>query len=109
MENANKKPKLNNCDLSSPQTTQTHTHTHCSKNRRSSISDINILAQDYFGKPLSSTTIRSYILKCQLKLYCAKRKPYVNRVQKCRRLLWARRHPGWATTRWKRALWSSES
>ncbi len=37
-------------------------------------------------------TIRSYIHKCQLKLYCAKRKPYVNSVQKRRRLLWARRH-----------------
>ncbi len=42
-------------------------------------------------QPLSSTTIRSYIHKCQLKLYCAKRKPYVNSVQKRRRLLWARR------------------
>ncbi len=29
-----------------------------------------------------------YIHKCQLKLYCAKRKPYVNSVQKRRRLLW---------------------
>ncbi len=36
------------------------------------------MGSDYFGKPLSSTTIRSYIHKCQLKLYCAKRKPYVN-------------------------------
>ncbi len=62
------------------------------KNRHSSISDITTWAQDYFGKPLSSTTIRSYIHKCQLKLYCAKRKPYVNSVQKRRRLLWARRH-----------------
>ncbi len=55
---------------------------HCIKNRHSSISDITTWAQDYFGKPLSSTTIRSYIHKCQLKLYCAKRKPYVNSVQK---------------------------
>ncbi len=43
---------------------------------------------------LSSTTICSYIHKCQLKLYCAKRKPYVNSVQKRRRLLWARRASG---------------
>ncbi len=68
---------------------------HCIKNHHSSISDITTWAQDYFGKPLSSTTIRSYIHKCQLKLYCAKRKPYVNSVQKRRRLLWARRHLGW--------------
>ncbi len=66
-----RKPKLNNRDLRS-------LRRHCIKNRHSSISDITTWAQDYFGKPLSSTTIRSYIHKCQLKLYCAKRKPYVN-------------------------------
>ncbi len=70
-----RKPKLNNRDLRS-------LRRHCIKNRHSSISDITTWAQDYFGKPLSSTTIRSYIHKCQLKLYCAKRKPYVNSVQK---------------------------
>ncbi len=72
-----RKPKLNNRDLRS-------LRRHCIKNRHSSISDITTWAQDYFGKPLSSTTIRSYIHKCQLKLYCAKRKPYVNSVQKRR-------------------------
>ncbi len=86
-----RKPKLNNRDLRS-------LRRHCIKNRHSSISDITTWAQDYFGKPLSSTTIRSYIHKCQLKLYCAKRKPYVNSVQKRRRLLWARRHLGWTIT-----------
>ncbi len=63
-----RKPKLNNRDLRS-------LRRHCIKNRHSSISDITTWAQDYFGKPLSSTTIRSYIHKCQLKLYCAKRSP----------------------------------
>ncbi len=97
-----RKPKLNNRDLRS-------LRRHCIKNRHSSISDITTWAQDYFGKPLSSTTIRSYIHKCQLKLYCAKRKPFVNSVQKRRRLLWARRHLGWTITQWKRVLWSDES
>ncbi len=96
------KPKLNNRDLRS-------LRRHCINNRHSSISDITTWAQDYFGKPLSSTTICSYIHKCQLKLYCAKRKPYVNSVQKRRRLLWARRHLGWTITQWKRVLWSDES
>ncbi len=97
-----RKPKLNNRDLRS-------LRRHCIKNRHSSISDITTWAQDYFGKPLSSTTIHSYIHKCQLKLYCAKRKSYVNSVQKRRRLLWARRHLGWTITQWKRILWSDES
>ena len=35
------------------------------KNCHSSISDITTWAQDYFGKPLSSTSICSYIHKCQ--------------------------------------------
>ncbi len=64
-----RKPKLNNRDLRS-------LRRHCIKNPHSSISDITTWAQDYFGKPLSSTTIRSYIHNCQLKLYCAKMKPY---------------------------------
>src|SRR4029434_5722940 len=68
-------PKLSNCDLRS-------LRLYCIKNRHSSISDMTTLAQDYFGNPLSNTTIRSYIHKWQLNLYCAKRKPYVNRVQK---------------------------
>ncbi len=98
-----RKPKLNNRDLRS-------LRRHCIKNLHSSISDITTWAQDYFGKPLSSTTIRSYIHKCQLKLYCAKRKPYVNSVQKRRRLLWARRHLGWTITHsGERVLWSDES
>ncbi len=46
-----RKPKLNNRDLRS-------FRRHCIKNRHSSISDITTWAQDYFGKPLSSTTIR---------------------------------------------------
>src|SRR4029434_8668473 len=60
---------------------------HCIKNRHSSLSDITTWDQDYFGKPFSSITIHSYIHQCQLKLYCAKRKPYAKRVQKRRRLL----------------------
>ncbi len=48
------KPKLNNRDLRS-------LRRHCIKNPHSSISDITTWAQDYFGKPLSSTTIRGAV------------------------------------------------
>src|SRR4029434_9911526 len=58
-------PKLNNRDLRS-------LRRHCIKNRHSSISDITTWAQDYVGKPLSSTTIRSYIHNCQFTLLCQK-------------------------------------
>lgn len=62
----------------------------------------NIIKRFKESGGISSTTIRTYIHKCQLKLYCAKRKPYVNCVQKHRRLLWALRHLGWTITQWKR-------
>ncbi len=63
-----RKPKLNNRDLRSLRRL-------CIKNRHSSISDITTWAQDYFGKPLSSTTIRSYIHKCQLNCNVPKGSP----------------------------------
>ncbi len=49
------------------------------------------------------------ICRCQLKLYYAKRKPYVNMVQKRRRVLWAQAHLKWTVSKWKSVLWSDES
>ncbi len=43
-----------------------------------SVIDITKWAQEYFQKPLLVNTIRRAICRCQLKLYHAKRKPYVN-------------------------------
>ncbi len=48
--------------------------------------------------------MRRAICRCQLKLYHAKRKPYVNMVQKRRRVLWAK-----TVSKWKSVLWSDES
>ncbi len=62
-----------------------------------------------FKKPLSVNTIRRAICRCQLKLYHAKRKPYVNMVQKRRRILWAKAHLKWTVSKWKSVLWSDES
>ncbi len=61
---------------------------HCITHRHDSVIDITKWAQEYFQKPLSVNIIRRAILRCQLKLYHAKRKPYVNMVQKCHRVLW---------------------
>ena len=54
---------------------------HCIKNRHSSIPDIATYERDYGEKTLSSSNVR-----CQLKLYSAKRKPCFNHVQ--RQWLW---------------------
>ncbi len=77
--------------------------------RHDSVIDITKWAQEYFQKPLSINTIRHAICRCQLKLYHAKRKPYVNMVQKRRRVLWAKAHLKWTVSKWKRVLWSDES
>ncbi len=65
---------------------------HCITHQHDSAIDITKWAQEYFQKPLSVNTIRRAICRCQLKLYHAKRKPYVNMVQKRRRVLWAKTH-----------------
>ncbi len=64
----------------------------CITHRHDSVIDITKWAQEYFQKPLSVNTIRSAICRCQLKLYHAKRKPYMNMVQKRHRVLWAKAH-----------------
>ncbi len=66
-------------------------------------------AQEYFQKPLLVNTIRSAIWRCQLNLYHAKRKPYVNMVQKCCHVLWVKAHSKFTFSKWKSILWSDES
>ncbi len=54
---------------------------HCITHRHDSVIEITKWAQEYFQRP-----------GCQLKLYHAKRKPYVNIVQKRHCVLWAKAH-----------------
>ena len=82
---------------------------HCIKNRHDSVTEITAWAQDHFRKSLSVNTVRRAIHKCKLKLYHAKKKPYVNTIQKRRRLLWAKAHLKWTEAKWKTVLWSDES
>ncbi len=82
---------------------------HCITLRHDSVIDITKWAQEYFQKPLSVNTIHRAICRCQLKLYHAKRKPYVNMVQKCRRVQWAEAHLKWTVLKCKSVLWSDVS
>ncbi len=82
---------------------------HCIPHQHDSVIDFTKWAQEYFQKPLSVNTIRRAICRCQLKLYHAKRKPYVNIFQKRRRVLWAKAHLKWTVSKWKSVLWSDES
>ncbi len=82
---------------------------HCITHRQDSFIDITKWAQEYFHKPLSVNTIRHAICRCQLKLYHAKRKPYVNIVHKRSHILWAKTHLKWTVSKWKSVLWSDKS
>ncbi len=82
---------------------------HCITHRHDSVIDIIKWAQEYFQKPLSVNTIHHTICICQLKLFHAKRKPYVNIVQKRLVVLWVKAHLKWILSKWKRVLWSDES
>ncbi len=82
---------------------------HCIIHPHDSVIDITKWAQEYFQKPMSVNTICCPICRCQLKLYYAKRKPYVNMVQKRHRVLWAKACLKWTVSKWKSVLWSDES
>ncbi len=82
---------------------------HCITHRHDSVIDITKWAQEYFQKPLSVNTIRRAICRCQLKRYHAKRKPYVNMVQKPCHVLWDKTHLKWTVSNWKSVLWSDKS
>ena len=88
-----RKPTLNARDLRS-------LRRHCIKNRHQCVKDITTWAQEHFRKPLSVNTVRRYIRKCNLKLYYAKQKPFINNTQKRRRLLWARAHLRWTDAKY---------
>ncbi len=82
---------------------------HCITHRHDSVINITKWAQEYFQKPLSVNTIHHTICRCQLKLYHAKRKPYVNMVQKHHHVLWAKAHLKWTVSKCKSVQWSDES
>ncbi len=82
---------------------------HHITHRHDSVIVITKWAQEYFQKPLSINKIHHATCRCQLMLYHAKRKPYVDLVQKRHRVLWAKAHLKWTVSKWKSVLWSDES
>ncbi len=77
---------------------------HCITHRHDSVIWHTKWAQEYLQKPLSVNTIRRAICRCQLKLYHAKRKQYVNMVQKRRQVLWANAHLNGLFSKWKKSV-----
>ncbi len=71
---------------------------HCITHWHDSVIDIIKWAQEYFQKLLLVKTICRAICRCQLKLYHAKRKPYVDMVQKHRHVLCTKAHLKWTVS-----------
>ncbi|KAI4871611.1 hypothetical protein NFI96_000999 [Prochilodus magdalenae] len=82
---------------------------HRTSNRNATVKEITEWVQEYFQKALSVNTIHRAIRRCQLKLYSAKRKPFLSKLHKLRRLHWARGLLKWSVAKWKTVLWSDES
>ncbi len=80
----------------------------CITHRHDSVMNITKWVQEYFQKPLSVNIIRRAIFRCQIKLYHAKSKPYVNMVQKRHHVLWAKAHLKWTVSKGKSVLWPDE-
>lgn len=68
---------------------------HYNKIRPDSVMEITAWAQEDFLKLVSVNTVPHIICKCRLKLCHAKRKPYMNMIQSCCCLLWAKAHLKW--------------
>ncbi len=64
----------------------------CIRNRHAAMLNITTWPQEYFGKPLSLNTVCRCINKCNLNLCYSRRKLYINSMQWCHRVLWARAH-----------------
>ena len=62
-----------------------------------------------FHKSLSVNTVHRAIHKCQLKLHHAKKKSYMQTIQKHISLLWAKAHLKWFEAKWKTVLRSDKS
>ena len=82
---------------------------YCITNWHDCFIDITEWVQEYFQKPLLVNTIRCVICRCQLKLCHAKRKPYLNLVQKHCCILWANTQLKWTVSKCESVLWSDKS
>ena len=71
--------------------------------------EITAWAQEHFRKSLIDQylkTVHRNIQKSSLKLYHAKKKLYVNMIQKVCHLLWVKVNLQWTEEKWKTVLWT---
>ena len=57
---------------------------------------------------ITERTIRNHLGSAGLKRYIAQ-KPWINAVNRAKRIKWAREHVNWTRRQWSKVLWSDES
>ena len=82
---------------------------HCITHQHDCVNEITKWAQEYFQRPQSDNIIYRTICRCQLKLHLAKRKLYLNMVQKSCCVLWAETCLKLTFLKLENVLWSDES
>jgi transposase len=78
--------------------------------RRQSLPVLTNIVNTFTTSPISTRTVQRAITnKLGMNAYIAAKKPFINKVQKHKRLLWARDHRTWGEEDWKRVIWTDES
>jgi len=78
------------------------------QNRKLTAVDIN-KSISQTGILVSDRTVRNRLIKAGLRARIPRKKPFLNKLQRRRRLAWAREHEDWTVDMWKQVLWSDET
>ena len=78
------------------------------KDRWASIPLLASRASESLGVPLSMSTVRRVLQKFGLRRRIARRKPLLTKVQRRKRLQWAKVHKNWPIPQWHRVVYSDE-
>lgn len=77
-------------------------------NRRLTARNINNILSDT-GISVSDRTVSRRLAQAGLKARRPRKKPFLNTVQRRKRVEWAKEHLSWSTEDWKRVIWSDET
>ena len=90
---------------------QIRIRTMCVRDRRRSAIDIarEINRNSPKKKQIHPNTVRRILKTFGLNGRIAREKPYINDVNKIKRLRWCRAHKDWTLADWRRVLWTDES
>lgn len=78
------------------------------QNRKSSAGDINKAICEA-GVTVSDRTVRRRLVDAGLRARIPRKKPFLNPVQRQKRLAWAKEHISWTVDDWAKVMWSDET